>query len=72
MPGLTFWKHVTGKRTDPLRDAWTNTHHRHRLMSRTVVLTGAVAAFVAIASGAPVAGISIFLLTTVPFILSGT
>ncbi|WP_322024319.1 hypothetical protein [Burkholderia sp. BCC1977] len=72
MLGLTFWKHVIGTRTDAIDDDWTRTHHRHRRLSRTLVLSGAAAAFTAIAFGAPVVGISIFLVTTVPFILSGT
>jgi len=72
MLGLTFWKHVIGARTDAIRDDWASTHHRHRRISRTLVLGGAAAAFAAIALGAPVVGISIFLSTTVPFILSGT
>ena len=38
----------------------------------TLVLTSAAVAFTAIAFGAPVVGISVFLLTTLPFVLSGT
>ena len=47
-------------------------HDRHRRVSRTLVLTSAAVAFTAIAFGAPVVGISVFLLTTLPFVLSGT
>ncbi|MET3619367.1 hypothetical protein ABIC49_000974 [Burkholderia ambifaria] len=36
------------------------------------MLTSAAVAFAAIAFGAPVVGISVFLLTTLPFVLSGT
>ncbi|MBR8165950.1 hypothetical protein KDW98_33040 [Burkholderia vietnamiensis] len=72
MPGLTFWKHVIGTRTDKIREDRASAHDRHRKMSRTLVLTGAAIAFAAIAFGAPVVSISIFLLTTLPFILPGT
>ncbi|MBN3742487.1 hypothetical protein G3N62_28590 [Burkholderia sp. Tr-20355] len=72
MLGLTFWKHVIGARTDAIRDSRTTAHDRHRRISRTLVLTSAAVAFAAIAFGAPVVGISVFLLTTLPFVLSGT
>ncbi|WP_321783487.1 hypothetical protein [Burkholderia pyrrocinia] len=72
MLGLTFWKHVIGARTDVIREEKTNAHDRHRRVSRTLVLTSAAVAFAAIAFGAPVIGISVFLLTTLPFVLSGT
>ena len=72
MLGLTFWKHVIGARTDAIRDDRAAAHDRHRRVSRTLVLTSAAVAFAAIAIGAPVVGISVFLLTTLPFVLSGT
>ncbi|NTZ06434.1 hypothetical protein FCJ61_23665 [Burkholderia metallica] len=72
MLGLTFWKHVIGARTHAIREDRTTAHDRHRRMSRTLVLASAAVAFAAIAFGAPVVGISVFLLTTLPFILSGT
>ncbi|ALX14179.1 hypothetical protein P350_21635 [Burkholderia cepacia JBK9] len=72
MLGLTFWKHVLGTRTDAIREDRTIAHDRHRRVSRTLVLTSAAVAFAAIAFGAPVVGISVFLLTTLPFVLSGT
>ncbi|WP_244116935.1 hypothetical protein [Burkholderia contaminans] len=72
MLGLTFWKHVIGARTDAIRNDRAAAHGRHRRVSRTLVLTSAAVAFAAIAFGAPVAGISVFLLTTLPFVLSGT
>ncbi|VWC50801.1 hypothetical protein BLA6993_07912 [Burkholderia lata] len=72
MLGLTFWKHVIGARTDAIRDDRAAAHDRHRRVSRTLVLTSAAVAFAAIAFGTPVVGISIFLLTTLPFVLSGT
>ncbi|MCA8152613.1 hypothetical protein LGM72_11275 [Burkholderia contaminans] len=75
MLGLTFWKHVIGARTDAIRNDRAAAHGRHRRVSRTLVLTSAAvafAAFAAIAFGAPVVGISVFLLTTLPFVLSGT
>ncbi|AKM44227.1 hypothetical protein WR30_32115 [Burkholderia contaminans FFH2055] len=72
MLGLTFWKHVIGARTDAIRNDRAAAHGRHRRVSRTLVLTSAAVAFAAIAFGAPVVGISVFLLTTLPFVLSGT
>ncbi|HIC7208349.1 hypothetical protein [Burkholderia stabilis] len=72
MLGLTFWKHVIGARVDAAREDRATAHDRHRIRSRTLVLTSAAVAFAAIAFGAPVVGISIFLLTTLPFVLSGT
>ncbi|WP_236872091.1 hypothetical protein [Burkholderia stabilis] len=72
MLGLTFWKHVIGARVDAAREDRVTAHDRHRIRSRTLVLTSAAVAFAAIAFGAPVVGISIFLLTTLPFVLSGT
>ncbi|WP_256946769.1 MULTISPECIES: hypothetical protein [Burkholderia] len=72
MLGLTFWKHVIGARTGAIRDDSAAAHDRHRRVSRTLVLTSAAVAFAAIAFGAPVVGISVFLLTTLPFVLSGT
>lgn len=72
MLGLTFWKHVIGARVDAAREDRTTAHDRHRIRSRTLVLTSAAVAFAVIAFGAPVVGISIFLLTTLPFVLSGT
>ncbi|VWC09171.1 hypothetical protein [Burkholderia lata] len=72
MLGLTFWKHVIGARTDAIRDDRAAAHDRHRRVSRTLVLTSAAVAFAAIAFGAPIIGISVFLLTTLPFVLSGT
>lgn len=72
MLGLTFWKHVIGARTGAIRDDRAAAHNRHRRVSRTLVLTSAAVAFAAIAFGAPVVGISVFLLTTLPFVLSGT
>ena len=72
MLGLTFWKHVTGARTDAIRTDRAAAHDRHRRVSRTLVLTSAAVAFTAIAFGAQVVGISVFLLTTLPFVLSGT
>ncbi|CAG2312148.1 hypothetical protein [Burkholderia sola] len=72
MLGLTFWKHVIGRRTETLHEVRTTAHDRHRRVSRTLVLTSAAAAFAAIAFGAPVVGISVFVLTTLPFVLSGT
>lgn len=72
MLGLTFWKHVIGTRADAIREDKATAHDRHRRVSRTLVLTSAAVAFAAIAFGAPVVGISVFLLTTLPFVLSGT
>ncbi|MEN2468877.1 hypothetical protein [Burkholderia sp. GS2Y] len=72
MLGLTFWKHVIGTRADGIREDRVTAHDRHRRVSRTLVLTSAAVAFAAIAFGAPVVGISVFLLTTLPFVLSGT
>ncbi|ALK20476.1 hypothetical protein E2P84_41550 [Burkholderia cepacia] len=72
MLGLTFWKHVIGTRPDAARDDRATALGRHRVRSRTLVLTSAAVAFAAIAFGAPVVGISVFLLTTLPFVLSGT
>ncbi|AMU11945.1 hypothetical protein K6Y74_16675 [Burkholderia cenocepacia] len=72
MLGLTFWKHVIGARTPALCEDRTTAHGRHRRVSRTLVLPSAIVAFAAIAFGAPVVGISVFLLTTLPFVLSGT
>ncbi|VWD48346.1 hypothetical protein BLA39750_05941 [Burkholderia lata] len=72
MLGLTFWKHVIGARTGAIREDRAAAHDRHRRVSRTLVLTSAAVAFAAIAFGAPVVGISVFLLTTLPFVLSGT
>lgn len=72
MLGLSFWKHVIGARTDAIREDRVTAHDRHRMRSRTLVLTSAAVAFAAIAFGAPVVGISVFLLTTLPFVLSGT
>ncbi|WP_217447073.1 hypothetical protein [Burkholderia pyrrocinia] len=72
MLGWTFWKHVIGARTDTIREDKATAHDRHRRRSRTLVLTSAAVAFAAIAFGAPVVGISVFLLTTLPFVLSGT
>ncbi|CAI8693949.1 hypothetical protein ACJ51O_25815 [Burkholderia pyrrocinia] len=72
MLGLTFWKHVIGARADAVREDKATAHDRHRRRSRTLVLTSAAVAFAAIAFGAPVVGISVFLLTTLPFVLSGT
>ncbi|WP_244097982.1 hypothetical protein [Burkholderia ambifaria] len=72
MLGLTFWKHVIGARTDAIRDDRAAAHDRHRRVSKTLVLTSAAVAFAAIAFGAPVVGISVFLLTTLPFVLAGT
>ncbi|MEN8517599.1 hypothetical protein [Burkholderia sp. RS02] len=72
MLGLTFWKHVIGTRADAIREDKATAHDRHRRRSRALVLTSAAVAFAAIAFGAPVVGISVFLLTTLPFVLSGT
>ncbi|WP_217443168.1 hypothetical protein [Burkholderia diffusa] len=72
MLGLTFWKHVIGTRADAVREDKATAHERHRRRSRALVLTSAALAFAAIAFGAPVVGISVFLLTTLPFVLSGT
>ncbi|MCW3657211.1 hypothetical protein [Burkholderia cenocepacia] len=72
MLGLTFWKHVIGARTPALCEDRTTAHRRHRRVSRTLVLASAIVAFAAIAFGAPVVGISVFLLTTLPFVVSGT
>ncbi|PXX38342.1 MULTISPECIES: hypothetical protein [Burkholderia] len=72
MLGLTFWKHVIGTRADAVREDKATAHDRHRRRSRALVLTSAAVAFAAIAFGAPVVGISVFLLTTLPFVLSGT
>lgn len=72
MLGLTFWKHAIGARTDANRENKAIAHDRRRRASRTLMLTSAAVAFAAIAFGAPVVGISVFLLTTLPFVLSGT
>ncbi|WP_244130628.1 hypothetical protein [Burkholderia pyrrocinia] len=59
-------------RADAVREDKATAHDRHRRRSRALVLTSAALAFAAIAFGAPVVGISVFLLTTLPFVLSGT
>jgi hypothetical protein len=71
MLGLTFWKYASGERTDDAGDGSRIVQRRQRRAQKLkiLVLTGAVLAAIAIAFGLPVIGLSVYLLTTLPFIL---
>ena len=69
MLGLSFWKHASGEKTDETQSGPPTARRRRVQKLKVLVLVGAAVAAAAIAVGVPVVGLSIYLLTTLPFIL---
>ena len=69
MLGLTFWKHVIEEATDETQANRMSIRRWRLQKSKLLVLVGAAVTAVAFAVGIPVVGLSVYLLTTLPFIL---
>jgi anti-sigma factor RsiW len=69
MLGLMFWKYASGEKTDVTQQGPLNARRRRRQKLKTFVLIGAAVAIAAVAVGAPVVGLSAYLLASLPFIL---
>ena len=69
MLGLTFWKYVLGERTGETQCDQLNVRIGRQRKLKTLVLIGAAITIAAIVIGLPVVGLSVYLLTTLPFIL---
>lgn len=69
MPGLTFWKYTSGEKTDSTQEGQLDIRLRRQHKLKLLMLIGAAIAAVAISIGVPVVGLSVYLLTTLPFIL---
>jgi hypothetical protein len=69
MLGLTFWKYALGEKIDETRRGGLNARLGRQRKLKIFVLIGAAIAAAAIVIGLPVVGLSVYLLTTLPFIL---
>jgi hypothetical protein len=69
--GLSFWKYASGEKTAEADSGSSVVRRRQRRVQKLkiLVLTGAALAAFAIIIGLPLIGLSMYLLTTLPFIL---
>ncbi|RQQ06158.1 hypothetical protein DF107_32885 [Burkholderia stagnalis] len=69
MLGLTFWKSALGARAGAMHEDTSGTRHRRPPKPKRLLVASAAVAFAVIASGAPDAGIAIYLLAMLLFML---